>query len=125
MNNDLEKENIEEKTLTQRKREAKRTDFLYEKTREVYKDYCAYLENKFEVKTDLIFEQSNVSNSMINYNIKFFVNCVLLDKIDKEMKEQIAFYYNKNQDPNYELLKKQFMKIEERKNFVKFLRRDE
>ena len=108
---------------SQRKKEPKRTDFLYEKTREVYNDYCVYLENNFEANTNLIVEKNNVSNSTVNYITKFFVKCIMRDRTNKNTKqEEFVFPYNRDQDPNYELLKKQFMKMEDRKDFVEFIK---
>ena len=124
-NFDRENEYIfDRKIYSQKKKAPKRTDFLHEKTREVFKDYCVYLENNFSANTDLIAEKTKVPNSTINYDMKFFVKCVMLDRIRKgaTKKEEFVFYYNRDQDPDYELLKKQFMKMEDRKDFVEFLR---
>ena len=124
-NFDRKKEYTFDKTRwSQRKKEPKRTDFLYEKTREVYNDYCLYLENNFEANTNLIVEKTKVPNATVNYDTKFFVKCVMLDRIKRGAKkqEEFVFYYNRDQDPNYELLKKQFMNMEDRKDFVEFIR---
>jgi len=118
-----EEYNFDRKRYSQQKKKTNRTDFLHEKTREVFKDYCVYLENNFAANTDLIVEKTNVPNPTVNYDMKFFVKCVMRDRINGNTeRKEFIFYHNKDQDPDYELLKKKFMKMEDRRDFVEFLR---